>query len=53
MLKPTILELKVYPGWDPETDIDYTIKDNFPKYYNDKDRNKNFNKKAGRLAIYN
>ena len=38
MLKPTILKLKTYLNWDPEAEIDYIIKNNFPKYYNEENQ---------------
>ena len=47
-----MLELKAHPGWDPETDIDYAIGGDFPKYYDDEDRDEDLNEKAGRLATY-
>ena len=37
MLKSTMLKLKTHPNQDPETEINYIIKNNFPKYYNKED----------------
>ena len=37
MLKPIILKLKAYPGWDLEIEIDYIIKGDFLRYYNKED----------------
>ena len=37
MLKLIILKLKIYLGWDPETEINYIIKGDFPRYYNKED----------------
>ena len=34
MLKSIILKLKVYLNWDPETEINYIMGGDFPRYYN-------------------
>ena len=53
MSKPIILKLKAHPNWDPETEIDYIIKGNFPKYYNKENWEEDINKKVKYLIIYN
>ena len=34
MLKPIILELKIYLNQDPEIETNYIIGSDFPRYYN-------------------
>ena len=53
MSKPIILKLKAHPNWDLKTEINYIIRGDFPRYYNEENCEENVNKKAKRLAIYN
>ena len=53
MSKPIILKLKIYLNWDLETEINYIIRGDFPKYYNKEDWEENINKKIRYFIIYN
>ena len=52
-MKPIILKLKTHLNCDPEIEINYIIRGDFPRYYNKEDWEENVNKKVKYFIIYN
>ena len=53
MSKPIILKLKTHPNQDPKAEINYIIKGDFPRHYNEEDREKDINKEVKHFIMYN